>query len=81
MSENEKNLNNEKAQKQLVKLLAQNARGIKLLDSLLGKTPKESKSQGSPTQRNKKTKNKFIERRTTLGGTKILNKLKKNAKD
>jgi len=94
MSKNEKNLNNEKAQTQLKKLLAQNARGIKLLDSLLGKTPKENKKANAPGGTPGKPKprkmdpnnkadsaNKFIERRRTLGGTKILNKLKKNAKD
>ena len=52
MSENEKNLKKE----QIIKFL-KSARGAMLLDSLLGKGGKmESKSQGSPTQRNKKPK-------------------------
>ena len=55
MSENEKNLKKEKAQ--LRKLLDQNARGIKLLDSILGTT----KSTGKMG-----TKNKFEKRRKTL---------------
>ena len=77
MSENEKNLKKEKAQ--LRKLLDQNARGIKLLDSILGTT----KSTGRMGTKNKAPKPKkmnpddFEKRRTTLSGENKFTKRRK----
>ena len=75
MSENEKNLKKEKAQ--LRKLLDQNARGIKLLDLILGTTkstgkmgPKNKTIKKNYLDDLKKEENKFTKRRKTLSGGK-----------
>ena len=70
MSENEKNLKKEKAQ--LRKLLDQNARGIKLLDSILGSAKSTGKT-GTKKKEDSKSytlakSRKFKKRRKTLSG-------------